>query len=167
MDKANAVSDCKQFSQASRSGSELARPSSPPAQSSDVKPGSGTLLANNRNARVRCPMCERVVARRSRQQRYCSPKCMRAANYARKAGSGQLLGQDTALIPDLHKSLSKNNSLQAAKTGSSLFFNGPLNLLGGGSWRWPEAGVLDGKTLTKIRHSEVGGEVLATPESTA
>jgi hypothetical protein len=65
------------------------------------------------------------------------------------------------------QSASKNNSLQATKTGSSLFFNGPLNLLGGGSWRWPEAGVLDGKTLAKIRHCEIGGEVLVPPESTA
>jgi hypothetical protein len=35
--------------------------------------------------------------------------------------------------------------------------NGPLNLLGGGSWHWPAVGVLDGKTLSKIRHSEIGG----------
>jgi hypothetical protein len=62
------------------------------------------------------------------------------------------------------KSASQNNSVQTAKKGSSLFCNGPLNLLGGGSWRWPKAGVLDGKTLAKIRHSEVGGEVLAAPE---
>jgi hypothetical protein len=155
--------NCNQISEASRSGNELARPF--PAQSSDVKPGSGTLLASNRNARVRCPVCERVVARRSRQQRYCSPKCMRAANYARKAGSGQLLGQDTALIRDPHKSLSKNNSVQTAKTGSSLFFNGPLNLLGGGSWNWPARGYLDRNTLAKIRHSEIGGEVLPAPET--
>jgi hypothetical protein len=67
------------------------------APGTDVLPG-GAALATNRHARVRCPVCERVVTRRSRQQRYCSPKCMRAANYARKAGSGLLLGQDTALV---------------------------------------------------------------------
>jgi hypothetical protein len=85
---------------------------------------------------------------------------MKAANYARKAGSGELLGHGTALGPSPHKSANKINELQRPKTGSSLFYKGPLNLLGGGSFRWPEAGHLDGKTLTKIRHSEVGGELL-------
>jgi hypothetical protein len=85
---------------------------------------------------------------------------MKAANYARKAGSGQLLGHDTAFGSNPHKSVNKINELQRPKIGSSLFYNGPLNLLGGGSFRWPKEGHLDGKTLTKIRHSEVGGELL-------
>jgi hypothetical protein len=63
------------------------------------------------------------------------------------------------------KSVSKNNSVQAAKTGSSLFCNGPLNLLGGGSWKWPARGYLDRNTLAKIQHSEIGSEVLQAPET--
>ena len=51
-----------------------------------------------RDAPVRCPVCERTVERRSRQQLYCSPKCKRKGNYGRKAGSGLL--PDTALVPD-------------------------------------------------------------------
>jgi hypothetical protein len=66
-----------------------------------------------------------------------------------------------------HKLSSQNNVLQWPKTGSSLFCNGPLNLLGGGSWKWPGAGQLDGKTLAKIRRSEVGGEWMLPPEESS
>src|SRR5262245_10929379 len=66
----------------------------------------------HRTAPVKCPVCERSVERRSRQQRYCSRRCMKAANYARKAGSGELLGHDTALGPNPHKSANKINELQ-------------------------------------------------------
>lgn len=125
------------------------------------------MRAANRKIAVRCPICDRVVERQSRQQVYCSPKCMRKSNYARKAGSGELLGHDTALVPNPHKSSNENNVLQWPKTGPSLFCNGPLNLLGGGSWRWPAVGQLDSKTLAKIRWSEVGGELLLTPDEGA
>ena len=44
----------------------------------------------------------------------------------------------------------------------------PLNLLGGGSWRWPGTGRLDSETLEKIRHCEVGVElVMPSPKSEA
>jgi hypothetical protein len=89
---------------------------------------------------------------------------MRKANYARKAGEGLLLGQDTALIPTPHKNSNENNILQWPKSRSSLSSNGPLNLLGGGSWQWPRALPIDGKTIQKIRHSEVGGELMEAPE---
>jgi hypothetical protein len=44
---------------------------------------------------------------------------MRRANYARKAGSGLLSGQDSTLVPDPHKSSNENNKLQRPKTESS------------------------------------------------
>jgi len=50
---------------------------------------------------------------------------MRRANYARKAGSGLLPGQDTALVPDPHKSPNENNNLQQPKTESSPRRGGP------------------------------------------
>jgi hypothetical protein len=77
------------------------------------------------DAPVRCPICERTTKRRSRQHVYCSRSCMRRANYARKAGSGLLPGQDTALVPDPHKSSNENNNLQRQKTGSSPRHSGP------------------------------------------
>jgi len=121
-----------------------------------------TLASSKR--RFRCPVCERTVGRKSRTQTYCSAKCMRKGNYARKAGSGLLLGQDTALIPTPHKSSNENNVLRWPRSASSLSRNGPLNLLGGGSWKWPGAVQLDSKTLAKIRHSEIGGELMPPPE---
>jgi hypothetical protein len=121
----------------------------------------GSMIATpHRDAPVRCTVCDRTVQRRSREQVYCSPKCMRKANYARKAGSGLLLGQDTTLVRNPHKIPNENNVLQWPKRGASLSFNAPLNLLGGGSWRWPEAKRLDSKTLANIRWSEVGGDVV-------
>jgi hypothetical protein len=62
--------------------------------------------------RFKCPVCQTVVARQSRTQVYCSAKCMRKANYARKAGEGRLLGQDTALVRTPHKNDSERNILQ-------------------------------------------------------
>jgi hypothetical protein len=91
------------------------------------------IATAHRDAPVRCPVCERSVERRSRQQVYCRPSCMRKANYARKAGSGLLLGQDIALLRDTHKLSNENNILEWPKTGSSLFSNGPLNIVGGGN----------------------------------
>jgi len=118
-----------------------------------------TALATNKR-RLTCPVCDRTVERKSRTQNYCSAKCMRKGNYTRKVDSGELLGGDTALIPTPRKSSHENNVLQWPQTGSSLSANGPINLLGGGSWRWPGAGHLDAKTISKIRLCEVGGELM-------
>jgi hypothetical protein len=120
-----------------------------------------------RNDPVRCPVCPRTVERRSRQQVYCSTRCRKRAGRRKPRA-------DAIKIPprypysghgtNHHNFSSENNVLQEPKTGSSLFCNGPLNLLGGGSWKWPGAGHLDGKTLAKIRHSEVGGDLMLPPE---
>ena len=110
-----------------------------------------------RDAPVRCPVCDRTAERQSRQHIYCSP---RKANYARKAGSGLLLGQDSALVPNHNKFSNENNVLHGPKRVASPFFNKPLNLLGGGSWRWPEAKRLYSKTLAKIRWNEFGSDVV-------
>lgn len=122
-----------------------------------------SALASNKR-RLKCPVCDRTVERKSRQQIYCSDKCMRKGNYARKAGSGALLGHDTALVRNPHKFSSADNVLEWPKSVSSLSANGPINLLGGGSWKWPEAGQLDSKALAKIRWCEVGGELMEPPE---
>jgi hypothetical protein len=122
------------------------------------------IEAVRRNEPVRCPICNRTVKRKSRQQIYCSPKCMRKGNYVRKAGLGQLVGQDTALVPNPPKKSNENNILQWPKTGSSISANGPINLLGGGSWKWPVRGKLDSTTISKIRWCEIGGELMGPPE---
>jgi len=61
----------------------------------------------------------------------------------------------------------RNNILQWPKSGSSLSCNGPINLLGGGSWKWPAAGEIDRKTRAKILRCEVGGQLLMPPEEGA
>jgi hypothetical protein len=95
----------------------------------------------------------------------------RKANYARR-DAGKIATERLKIearyphsgdVRTPHKSSNENNVLQWPKTGSSLFCNGPLNLLGGGSWKWPGAGTLDGETLAKIRHLEIGGEFLFPP----
>jgi len=117
-----------------------------------------TRLATHRNTPVVCESCGRSVQRAARQQRFCSDRCReKARERVRKAG----LSADTGAPATPPKLESKNNDLPTGRTGSSLFANAPLNLLGGGSWRWPGEPTLDGKLLAKIRHSEVGGELLA------
>jgi len=96
--------------------------------------------APRRNARVICPICERKVERKARQQVYCSPNCMRKANYARKAGCGLLSGQDTALVPNPPKILHDLNALQAAISRSSARIIGPrrvidAELIAGREWQ--------------------------------
>lgn len=114
-----------------------------------------SALASNK-LRLKCPVCDRTVDRQSRQQNYCSTRCrMKAFREKTPAGSGC-----TGSVTNPHKSASENNILQWPKTGSSLSANGPINMLGGGSRKWPGAGRLDIKTISKIRWCEVGGELM-------
>jgi hypothetical protein len=107
--------------------------------------------AARRDAPVLCAGCGRSTARKSRHQRFCSPRC-------RNNGRGRVrkgrLGGDTRLPADPHKSGNGINGLQAPKQRPSL----PINLLGGGSWRWPQkSSALDRITVEKIRRAEVAG----------
>lgn len=102
--------------------------------------GAGNMQAVSKHEFVRCPVCESKFRRRARQQRYCSPPCMRKANYLRKAGSGLLLGQDTALVRNPPKSSREINALQAAKLRSSARIIGPRaatqsEIFAGREWR--------------------------------
>jgi len=54
---------------------------------------------------------------------------MRRANYVRKAGSGLLVGQYTALVPDPYKSSRHINGLQGKKTWSSAGIVGPRKVI--------------------------------------
>jgi hypothetical protein len=121
-----------------------------------------TALSSNKR-RLKCPVCERTIERKSRQQTFCSTQCrMKAFREKTPVGSGYTGG-----VTNPPNFSSQNNILQWPKTGSSLSANGPLNLLGGGSWKWSGAGVLDSKTLAKIKRSEVGGELKLPPEGDA
>jgi len=110
----------------------------------------GTRNVTNRFEVVTCQACSRRVARKSRQQKFCSDRCRdyaKGQNRVRKS----FLGDDTRKALNPHKSASKNNGLQTAKSGSSI----PLNVLGG--YRWPNAPQLDARTLANVIRREIGG----------
>jgi hypothetical protein len=163
----NGIEASRQADRSSSNG-DLARPLQLPAltertaQAGDTARGVRAMksaLASSKR-RLKCPVCKRTVERQSRQQAYCSTKCrMRAFREKKPAWGGSTGG-----VTNPPKEASKTNILQWPKAGSSLFCNGPLNLLGGGGWKWPQAGHLDRKTLTKVRWCEVGGEVALPPE---
>jgi hypothetical protein len=98
--------------------------------------------------------CERKFERRARQQIYCSARCQdRGRKRTRKA----LLGQDTGAPCNPPKIARENNALRGSKIGSSVFANAPLNIVGGGSWRWPNTPRIDANTREKVVRAEVGG----------
>src|SRR5215470_15284421 len=111
-----------------------------------------TEQVQRRDAPVTCEACGRRVARKSRQQKFCSDNCRdfarrenRASQLeARTAIKNSVLGQDTGQTTNPPKSASKNNKLQRAKSGSST----PLNVLGG--YRWPNAPKLDRHTWANV-----------------
>jgi hypothetical protein len=110
---------------------------------------------SRRDAPVKCSACGRTVRRKSRQQRHCSDRCRVYAqreNKARTAIKNPVVGQDSGSVTNPPKKNCENNSLQGAKSGSSI----PLNLLGG--YRWPDAPKLDSETLERICHLEVGAK---------
>jgi hypothetical protein len=84
------------------------------------------LLASRRDAPVSCASCGRVVARRARQQRYCSARCQEKARArVRKA----VFGRDTRAPGDPPKKHKQFKALQRAKTLSSYDIFGPEEVL--------------------------------------
>jgi ribosomal protein L37AE/L43A len=82
----------------------------------------GMIVPPRRDAPVCCPICGRRTKRRSRQQVYCSRKCMRKGNYARKAADAfkkPARYPHCRDVPDAHKLENENNNLQRPKTESS------------------------------------------------
>jgi hypothetical protein len=114
---------------------------------------------SRRDAPVICSACGRKVARKSRQQRYCSDRCRvysqrenaRSQINARTAIKNPIVGQDSGSVTKPPKKSRENNSLQEAKSGSST----PFNILGG--YRWPNAVGVERDLVRKIIRAEVGG----------
>jgi endogenous inhibitor of DNA gyrase (YacG/DUF329 family) len=109
--------------------------------------------STNRFEAVSCQACGRRVARKSRQQRFCSDRCRKfaarelEARTAIKIPSGH---QDSGPVRQPINFANKNNVLQRAKTGSSI----PLNVVGG--YQWPNSTPIDRELLRKIVRTEVG-----------
>jgi hypothetical protein len=106
-----------------------------------------------------CDACGKPIHRnlKGRLKRFCSDACRLEAHRTNKIS---ILGRGEGLQRNDSKNPCGSRGNSSPKSGSSLFCNGPLDLLGGGSWHWPKAGSLDGRTLTKIMHSEIGDEVM-------
>jgi hypothetical protein len=84
------------------------------------------IQAAHRNDPVRCPICDRTVERKSRQQNYCSTRCRKRAWLEKPAGA---LKKSARYPYSGHRDAPQNsasqiNALQQTKTGSSLFYNG-------------------------------------------
>jgi len=103
----------------------------------------------NRFEVVNCQACGRRVARKSRQQRYCSDRCRDYEKGQRRVRKS-FLSTDTRASPNPPFLLNQNKGLQGAKSGSSI----PLNVLGG--HRWPNAIPVDGGVLRKVIRAELG-----------
>src|SRR5215469_6044034 len=91
--------------------------------------------ATNKHETFACGACGRRVARKSRQQKFCSDRCRdyaRRENKARTAIKNPVGYLDTGQPTNPPFLANKNNELRGRKTGSSI----PLNVLGG--YRWPD-----------------------------
>src|SRR5262245_44893320 len=108
-----------------------------------------TELVTNRVEAVNCQACGRRVARKSRQQRYCSDRCRDYEKGQRRVRKS-FLSTDTRASPNPPFLLNQNNGLQGAKSGSSI----PLNVLGG--YRWSGATPIEPEGLRKVIRAEVG-----------
>jgi hypothetical protein len=81
------------------------------------------LHGHHRDAPVRCPVCDKRVQRRARQQTYCSRKCRQRAHYDKSVAEGRF---DPTNPPQKFRNFSE---LQATKTGSSLRIYGPAGVI--------------------------------------
>jgi hypothetical protein len=117
-------------------------------------PDGATKLIARRG--FKCAACGKTTERKMRGQRFCSRRCRQRANYADKVARGDFSTPNTALPTTPHKSASNIKALQGAKMRPSPYANAPLNILGGGSFRWPGRTPLDARTLENILRSEIG-----------
>jgi hypothetical protein len=108
--------------------------------------------------RRRCVVCEGEMVRKTEHQRVCGKRRCRNALKA-SDGLGRYQGTRCGVSP--HKNPVKmGTKTSPQKRPTPLFANAPLNILGGGSWRWPNTPRLDAKTLDNICHREIA----AAPE---
>jgi hypothetical protein len=94
-----------------------------------------------------------------RGQRYCSKRCRQRSSRDKLAACASKQSPRYPYSGDAttpHKSASNFNELKGRKSGSSIYFDAPLNILGGGSFRWASTLQLDARTRQKIVALEVG-----------
>jgi hypothetical protein len=67
---------------------------------------------------------------------------------------------DTGRSTTPQKSSRNINDLQGQKSPPSTAGKAPLELLGGGTWRWPSTLTFDPAVLEKIRRAEIGDRIV-------
>ena len=125
---------------------------------SDAGPAIPKTAVPRRESPVTCRACGKRVPRRGRLQIYCSRRCRQRAYWDRRVLTGiSAIGtHDTGHSTTPRKSFSKINGVPNPKSRPSNSFNTPLDLLGGGQWRWPNSPRLDARTLANILRAELG-----------
>src|SRR5262245_34217368 len=114
--------------------------------------------APRRDTPVTCPICNRIVARKARQQLFCSTRCRKRAQYARDVAEGRFNEPRYLGSPNGTKPIKKANvinNLQCQKSAPTKFSRSPLNLLGGGSGRWLGAPLLGPAKIRAILAAEI------------
>ena len=120
----------------------------------------------HRDALVICRACGKRVPRKGRFQAYCSRRCRQRAYWDRKAIAkiSATVTHDTG-----HSTTPLNRPIRSmpweGKNGDrSDFGKAPLNLLGGGLWRWSETPPLAPLIRSRIIAAEIGeSEVKGAP----
>jgi endogenous inhibitor of DNA gyrase (YacG/DUF329 family) len=124
-----------------------------------ANPKTSNGQASRRDTPVTCVACGKRVGRKGRKQKYCSRRCRQRDYWDRRALAkiSAVVTHHSAHSTTPRKSSSKFNALQRPKTRRLGFGKAPLNLLGGGEWRWPGKTQLDATTRAKIVCAEIGG----------
>jgi hypothetical protein len=133
---------------------------------SDAGRATPTSPAPQRDSPVTCRTCGKRVSRKGRPQIYCSRRCRQRTYWDRRvlAAISRIVTHDTGHSTTPRKSISNINGLQKAKSRPSDSFSTPVNLLGGGQWRWPNSTRLDARKLATILRAEIGARLSANAD---
>ena len=131
---------------------------------SDAGRATSTSPVPRRDSRVTCHSCGKCVSRRGRAQVYWSRRWRQRAYWDRRvlAGISAIVTHDAGRSTIPRECISKIKDLQRTKSQPSGLFSTPVNLLGGGQWRWPNAARLDARTLANILRAEIGSTLSPT-----
>ena len=111
--------------------------------------------------RKRCLVCEGEMVRRSENQLICGKRRCRNGLEASQNRTGYL-GPSGVISPLINPHKMGTETMPRERP-TSLFANAPLNILGGGSFRWPNTPRLEPGLLEKIRTREVGPHQINAP----
>jgi hypothetical protein len=127
-----------------------------------LSPSFGHPNLGTRTASIWCGRSFRLARR---AQRYCSARCQktgRRAELATGATRSRTLRPDTAVGGFTPKNINSNSGVQGRNALSSPSLKRPLNILGGGGYRWPNELQVDAPIRTAIVRAEIGGSLFGT-----